>query len=332
MAEELKPDFGGKGRESQIEEAVKAVQEQEQEQQEGAPEDEKQEQEEEEENSELFDAAASDDAAAADDDDADGDEPTEEEEELFEEGDEKPKTVPYKRLSKVIGERNGLRDTLAEANSEREALREVLKVYSEGYKDNPKLADFDVKFMESMESLAKQHPHIATAAAQVKAFMENGRKPTVDKPAPQSQEATRPVEDARVSKIIQRDAERTIDDTLSGLKVKPSFRAILKDHITAAEEVDLAELGREQVVELSKQYFKDKGLTSAEVLEVVAPDDKADKPKRPPTSRGTKAAAVVKDEDGTKSDEGGSKGKDEPKDRDEWQARREARMKDFFTT
>jgi hypothetical protein len=220
----------------------------------------------------------------------------------FEEPKAKPATVPYTRLSKVIAERNSLRDELSEAelslatiNGKLAQLSKVEEAVAEKYRGNVDLLKYDATFMDIFEAQAKVDPTLAAAAAKVRAAM-NGN-PMTEKPvnAPAEQPAA-PATDPAVQRILERDARNTIKSVLAEKGVKPVFaEAVARDVLANVDPTDLADVDEATVVELAKVYFQETGAVPAEYL---VPKQGAASPKpattgkaRPATTPAAEAAA-----------------------------------------
>jgi hypothetical protein len=217
-----------------------------------------------------------------------------------------------------------------QAEAERDAIKDQLAGFRQKYADNPELAQWDSKFMETLEALAKQSPDIAKLADTVKQYMD-GKDITAMTMINQPQPDTKPEADPKLSKILVRDARRTVADALPG--VKPGFVKVLQDHIVASVD-DLADLTEEQVVDLSRAYIKEAGFTPQEILANAKPtedpdedsDKKKDSKKKPATSGRAKGKASDKPTEG--GDE--SRPNEDPKSFDEWAANRNKRLNSFL--
>jgi hypothetical protein len=190
---------------------------------------------------------------------------------------EKPQTVPLKRLSRVIGERNELRESLAaaerklaEVNGKLGVLEQVQGVVNKKYAGNPQLLEFDANFMETFSTLTKTDPALAAAAAKIQAAMKQNGAPTVSltpettDATPETPESAEP--DAAVVAIVHRDAMRTITEALSP-HVKPHFaKMVAKDVIANTTLEDLGAFDARAAVEAAKLFFKEEGIPAEEYL------------------------------------------------------------------
>lgn len=254
-------------------------------------------------------------------------------------GDDKEPRVPKKRLDKVIGQRNDerkqsakLREENAELRGEVAALKvqtKLAQVFQEKYgkfDDPEKQALWDSNFMEAMEELAKKNPEVATTARLVTEHL--GGTVSKPEPKPDAQQAE-PKPDPAVVKIIERDARRTIADSLESLNVKPSFAKLVTKHILDATE-DLTELDSAAVITSAREFIRENEFEPADVLKQASADpkpegDKKKAPAKPPTGSDRQAATDTP----SKSKGGepqGDKAPDKPATRDEWEANRNERL------
>jgi hypothetical protein len=276
----------------------------------------------------LFD----DEEESLDDDDVPGDDSDEalfDTEEPPDDGGTVSKKTFLTRLNKVIAQRNERDTTIASLESalkSAEAMSGVFKDRYKGHQNPAAMVEFDVNFMESLEKLAQSNSDVALLAGTVKHFMETGEVPKMNEQkqiVPPAPKAEAPKPDERITKIIARDAAKTVGDTLDELNVKPAFQKLITKHIIQAEGVELADLDRATVVAQAKAFVKANGFTAAEVLEGT-PATQDPKPKPKPATGGSPGAATVPpkvDSDGKPEDTPAA-----PKTRDEWEARRNDRL------
>lgn len=301
---------------------------------------------EDEQQSELFDASAADDADDDDDEVADPD-AADPDEQLFDDPEEDEPKIPkgwtkgtYKRLGKVISQRNELRDTVAEINAKlakAEGLAGVLHEKYAQFEDPAKQARLDIRFMEALEQLATANPDVNAFAERIVEYVNTGRfsvpdasnpnptpRITSDTPAPE------PQRDERVDRIVRRDAQREVDTTLASLGVKPSFQKLIGDSILDDPKLDLTTVDRSTVVSRAKEFIKANGFTAAEVLAKAAP--KSDDPKPPTGGSGGRPTPTPSRKRVQARQGGGEQGGGDssaPKTLDEWEQRHNERMRSF---
>lgn len=230
-----------------------------------------------------------------------------------------PEKVPYKRLQKVVGQRNELRQQIGQLEKALDANKQLVAVFHEKYGkfDNPAaIAKFDADFMEAIEALSKDNQGVARFAESIKDYLKTGRVPNVseEKQTFTSPQNTTPKEDPKVAKLVERDARNTVEATLEAMDVKPAFRALIADHVVKQEDVDLTDLSKAQVVDLAKQFIKSKGFKAAEILQTTS------KKKGKPSTTSGSSRAVTKESDETEEEE------DRPpaaKSLEEWHSNRE---------
>lgn len=256
------------------------------------------------------------------------------------------KTVPLKRLNKVIAQRNDGRVTIAaqaETITELEGWKkdneEFVRVARSQYSDKDDAAAllaFDIRFVNAFEKLSKTNPTVATAAQAVLAFIKTGKageEKTVSET--QKPEATEPsASDKLAERLLAKEARSTIDAALAD--VKPSFVALVKNVILEnASSEDLADLDESVVRRVASKFFKENNFAAADVLipKKVEADPKEEPKgapkKRPPTApvqSGGRAAA------GTGAGKGGSEERPAaPKTLAEWRANRDRTLNDLFS-
>jgi len=208
-----------------------------------------------------------------------------------------PKTVPYKRLQKVVAERNAHRERLAaleeateKSNLELVELKAFRDAMSERYKRfrNPavQLAQ-DADFMSALEEMAKQDREIHGFYRKVVQFMQTGES----RPEPKTPEAPKP--DARIDKVLEREARRTVTETLAPLQLQPKFEKLIAGHVLQNAK-DLAELSAAQIKKLTREFLTEHDFKLADVQVPKQKDDAAgDKPTTTRAS-GTPAPAARK--------------------------------------
>jgi hypothetical protein len=284
--------------------------------------------------SELFEAApapaAQEPEAAVDGADGDDDEP------LFEEVAKPDATMKVstfqKRLGKVISQRELEKESRIRAEAERDTHRQALADFRAVYAENPDLARFDVRFMEAIQGLSAEHADVAEVAQAVADFVNTGEfkgvKKTVSNQTP-DKKTEAPASDARLDKIIERDARQLAGEALETVGVKPAFVKLLTDHVVKTHG-DLASLSASDVKRISREYLKDNGFSPAEVLKSTKAAEKDTTTKKPATtgSGAAKAATTTKGAGDGKGDDGRPAA---PKDRNEWEARRADRVREFFS-
>lgn len=224
-------------------------------------------------------------------------------------GDSKaPKTVPYRRLQKVVAERNDLRGQLGELKDTLKELQLTASQHTEfvtaisdrygQYKNPIAQLGADADFMDAMETLAQKDAEIKGFYAKVTKYMADGTVPQKIKAEPEKPATT----DARVDKIIERDARRTVADVLAPLKLQDKFSKLITNHVVANAK-DLAGLDAEAIKKLTKGFMTENGFELAEMRTPVKAADEKGKPK---TGRQGTAATVT-------TKKAPSKGETEPK-------------------
>jgi len=215
----------------------------------------------------------------------------------FEKADNKAATVPLARLSKVVSQRNVLRDNLSAAEQALARVEGQLSQYKEldglvsaKYASNHDLLKFDSEFMETWDRLAKADPSLAQAAAKVKAAMGNpALETTINTPAAPAEEQATP--NAAISKLLEREVKSVFKEAL-GPHIKSHFvESVARDVLANVDLNALADLTKEQAVEMAKVYFTDTGTPPAEYL---IPTQAAAAAPKPATkgSQGVPAAAA----------------------------------------
>lgn len=271
------------------------------------------------------------------------DEPSEK---LFDDPEEEEPQIPkgwtpgtYKRFSKVIGQRNELRDQLAELTADRDRAKSLAGVLHEKYAeftDPAAQAARDIQFMDALETLAKQDAGVNEFAAKIVEFIQTGRFNMPDATNPQGSPSivktsapAEPKHDERVDRIVRRDAQREVSTTLDALGVKPSFQKLIGDAILNDPKLDLTTVDRRLVIERSKTFIKENGFSAEDVL---AKQSKPDASSKPATGGGSKPAekpARRTQERGSSTPAEDSDTSKTPKTLDEWQRRHEERMRSF---
>jgi hypothetical protein len=252
-----------------------------------------------------------------------------------------------KRLGKVISQREiaveeakGSKAALVIAEAARDEAKNTLATFRAAYAQNPALAVWDAKFMESLEKLAKTDAELQPLIKKVQADMESAGGadsslrggPPMAKEIPDTTEKTGVVENsATLQRIIENQARTTVESALTGLK--PAFIKILADHIVGTSE-KLEGLTVADVVSMSRAYVADKGLDKADMLAAKPkpkdedPDSGGGKTDKPSTGRSGKAAT------GSPTGKKGAneEGPPEPKSLDEWTANHNKRLAAFDET
>lgn len=268
-------------------------------------------------------------------------------EKLFDDPEEEEPQIPkgwtqgtYKRFSKVIGQRNELRDQITKLEADRDRAKSLAGVLHEKYAeftDPAAQAARDIQFMDALETLAKQDAGVNEFAAKIVEFIQTGRFNMPDATNPQGSPsivktpaaAAEPKHDERVDRIVRRDAQREVSTTLDALGVKPSFQKLIGDAILNDPKLDLTTVDRRLVIERSKAFIKENGFSAEDVL---AKQSKPDASSKPATGGGSKPAekpARRTQERGSSTPAEDSDTNKAPKTLDEWQRRHEERMRSF---
>lgn len=253
---------------------------------------------------------------------------------------DKDPRVPKKRLDKVIAQRNEerknttqLREQNAELRGEINVLKtqsKLAKVFQDKYgqfNDPEKQALWDTNFMDAMEALAKQNPEVATAARLVTEHLGGPPVNITTKPNEPTTEPE-PKTDPAIAKIIQRDARRTIGDSLESLNVKPAFAKVVTAHILEASS-DLAELDNQSVIAATREFIRENGFEPDDVLKQAPADSKPDDkkaPAKPPTGSDRQAATTTPSQSKAGEPQGDKQAPNQPATRDEWEANRQDRL------
>lgn len=191
-----------------------------------------------------------------------------------------PKTVPYKRLQQVVAERNELREHVGELKAVQTQHKEFLAGISARYGKyaNPiNVLGSDADFMDAMETLARTDPSIKDLYKKVTTSMANP-----------GAAAAAPAKDARLDRIMEREARRTAEDTLAPLKLAPKYQKLIVDHVIT-NGGEPADVTPEVVKKLTKAFLKDRGFT---IDEMRAPAVPAAKPKPNTGRQGAPSAAT----------------------------------------
>jgi hypothetical protein len=231
-------------------------------------------------------------------------------------------TVPTARLSKVVRQRNELRETLAEVEARlaaetarAETLDRLTAVQQEHYRNDPDLLDWDARFMAQFDQMAKTNPSLAQAAAMVKAAM-SGEAPTMATETPEAEGVEEAPSNPVLDRIVARDVTRTVGDALTEHGVKPHFISLIAaDALAVLPQEDLAELTAEDVVEIAKVYVEQNGIPMEEFL---VPRKGTPKPSTT-GGRGAPARSSAPVEEASE--------RTKPKTVEEWEANRNARFK-----
>lgn len=217
------------------------------------------------------------------------------EEEVPEDTAKVPKTVPYRRLQKVVAERNDLRGQLTDLRDTLKGLQLTATKHEEfvsaisdrygQYKNPIAQLGSDADFMDAVETLAQKDAEIKSFYAKVTKHMADGTVGAKIKAEPE-----KPATDTRVDKIIERDARRTVADVLAPLKLQDKFTKLISNHVVA-NATDLAELNADAIKKLTKGFMTENGFELAEMRQPVKATEEKGKPK---TSRqGTAATTTV---------------------------------------
>jgi hypothetical protein len=245
----------------------------------------------------------------------------------------KDEKVPLKRLHKVISQREAAKGEAKEAEVARaaaeaklETLENALGQFRDAYKENPQLATFDTRFMETLEKLSETNPNVAQLAEEVKSFMEGRAPETIvttpnKKTEPAAKEETAP--DPRVEAIIRRDATREATEALTEAGLKPAFVKTITKHVVDSA-ADLTEIDHAATMRAAKTWLKENGFSPADVL--VAKPEADEKP----DTGGTQKAGSGQQKTSEK-EQGGDGRPEKPMSPEEFQAHREKKMRDFFT-
>lgn len=266
-----------------------------------------------------------------DGDDDDGDS-------LFDEPAEDGKGVKLETFRKRVGtltrkrreaetQASEAREALARVEAERDTYKDAMARFSERYAENPALALEDSRMMDVAEALSKTNPEVAAMLRQIQKQAQEG-KPVTENTTNQKQSENTPSEtDRLMSSIIERDARRTAVETLAVKGVNPEFQQVLADVVVqrVSDAGKLAALTGPEVMRVAKEYIDEKGLTPASVL---VQKENASPKEKPPTegkAKGSVDSPKAKSNDNADNDGRPSA----PKDLDEWESRREARLRAF---
>lgn len=199
-----------------------------------------------------------------------------------------PKTVPYKRLQKVVAERNASRDRILELEetSEKSNLELVeLKAFRDTMSDrysrfrNPAAQlSQDADFMSALEELAKKDREIHDFYRKVVTFMETG-----ERKSPAAAEA--PKADPRLDKILEREAKRSVAEVLEPLQLQPRFMKMISKHVLDGSKGE--ELSTAQVKKLTREFLTE---NDYKLVDVQIKD--ATTKLKPATTRGPGAGAA----------------------------------------
>lgn len=213
------------------------------------------------------------------------------------EAEQKSVTVPLRRLSKVIRQRNDLRDALSETeatvarlNGQLQSRGGITEVVEKRYGGNTKLLDFDATFMETFDREAKKDPTLSAAAAKVRAAMTGA---PINVSNEQTAEAAPVQTDPAVTALLHSNTTSAIVAALTEQGVKPSFaRMVAKDVIREVPVEELPEWSTPAAaVRAAKVFFKDEGISAEDFL---AAKPAAGKAKPPAVSGKAKPAASPK--------------------------------------
>lgn len=200
-----------------------------------------------------------------------------------------PKTVPYKRLKRVVEQRNAAEARAKELEAAESKLREELsgaKAFREtvaeryGRFRNPtaQLA-LDADFMSAMEELAQKDADVNAFYKKVLTYMETGSRSS----APAAREVeTAPVKDPRLEKVLERYAANTVRDVLAPLQLQPKYARLLENHVLQNAK-DVSTLDAKGVKDLARQFIADSGFTLEEMRKAK---DSPVTPAKPKTGRG----------------------------------------------
>ncbi len=239
-----------------------------------------------EESAEEDPFAAAGEADSAEDGEAAADEPAESE---GAGASEAPKTVPYKRLQKVITERNAervrvseLEDAITQAKAElveHKAFRDALTDRYARFKNPAVQLARDADFMSALEEMAKTDRDVHGFYRKVTEYMETGQKPE-----PKAEEAK---PDPRLVKMFEREAERTVVDTLRPLGLQDKYQKLIRSYVLS--KTDAADVTDTVVKKLTKEFMTEHGFRLADMK--LAQPDPAPVQKKPPTASGRGGSA-----------------------------------------
>lgn len=252
-----------------------------------------------------------------------------EKEDVFEEP-KTPKTVPYERLAKVVGERNEAREKLAQLEGQQAidaAIKEIVSQHYSNFEDPAAQLRFDATFMEALEATGKLSPSHQKYAAEVMHYIKTKELPTMpDKTTPpettQRAEEKTPAVDPRVEALLEKETRREIQAQLDELGLKTSFRNVVTDYFVGALE-DLSKgFDPGDLVSFTREFIKHNGFDKDDVLATVPKETPKDKP---PTGGDRKAAPPKEETPGEEPEK--PKG---AKDMNEWRKNHEARVKSLL--
>jgi hypothetical protein len=213
---------------------------------------------------------------------------------------------------------------LAAAEASRDEVKETLATFRAAYAKNPALAIWDAKFMETLETLAKNDAELQPLIKKVQDGMEaSAGDGTTRGGAPVPTAAEKPTDtsvvgdNATLKTLVEGQARTTIKEALVG--IKPAFVKILADHIVNTSE-KLEGLTTADVVAAARAFVADKGLDKADMIEVNKEKPKADADSeggsdKPNTGGSGRAASKSAGGEGGGDNE---KGPQKPKDLVEW--------------
>jgi hypothetical protein len=242
----------------------------------------------------------------------------------------KENLVPQGRLNKVVAERNELRTELSTVEAALQQARVIAGGVAEHYGkfDHPeKQISYDQRYMTHLEELSHTNPAVAAAVKVVNDVMESPmatEDTNIPAPAPAPEPAA-PAVDPRIDNIVESHARGVVEATLSGQGLLPHMVEIIGDYVIGAEG-DKSTLTPGAVVEFTKQFVKERGLTPEQIL--VDPGVK-DTPTPPPTSSGNRAPGTKQPTPEQVAEEA-AKAPDPITNRDAWQADRNKRIAQFF--
>lgn len=212
-------------------------------------------------------------------------------------------TVPYSRLKKVIAQRNALRAEreklaaeAAEMRGRAEGLDQFRSVLTERYDrfENPAgQLTADAEFMEALERMAPTDAEVNTFYKKVLKFMETGTTEPTHKASSKKTEKAEPVMDPRISKLLARENDTLVAETLQPLNLQPRFLKLIQRHVASATEAG-AELTTASIKAMTREFLDTTGFKLAEMRQTT-PESTVDstsggKTRKPATRSGSVAA------------------------------------------